>query len=576
MPMNRPPPKKPAAYDQEARVPAMLRVRGDQIVGIEDHLGNVLGMPLTVKAAGGPSGVLGIRASDASPAIPLPIEKSTKLRVQVAGGALYIRTPWDATYDAVQCVLVSTNRTIDSNNPVELGGARRIPVATADADIYTAWSGAAGGTTLLAGQGDDAPPQRYNGSTIGGNHKNEFCLHATAAGHGKTDADIGSLWAGSTLQYVLASIVDANTLRFVETATASVASIAGQTLTHVSGAASTASIAVTASASGRFPTLNNRSVAVFLDGVPIDQARDAVYAGARLEIRESYGIVNPVAYAAWLRTQVGRVSSGAAPSDAVADDVVVRYRWVFGENGSVTNNAETEFVSTVAVSNSSSAISWVQAARPNPTGGTEKTYVPDISPISGYDLKAIADTAAISTTLNIDTATWLDAKNPPNRQVQLVFVSTTPTIGQILGLSPLRGPTSRGRRAANTSRAGYFSTAKKNYIYAQNGLPYGSTTIPAGTVVKGVAYRHIYNPQRTPDATVSTWYWDGDEIVVTVDFHKVSTLSTIGLPAVAEGWAVTAIESTAVTLFSPVVDGGQIAVACTAAYGHAQYRVSAV
>lgn len=57
--MNRPPPKKPADYNQEARVPAMLRVRGDQIIGIEDHLGNVLGMPLTVKAAGGPDGEIG-------------------------------------------------------------------------------------------------------------------------------------------------------------------------------------------------------------------------------------------------------------------------------------------------------------------------------------------------------------------------------------------------------------------------------------------------------------------------------------------------------------------------------------
>lgn len=53
MPTNRSPSKKTPAYGQEARVPAMLRVRGDQIVGIEDHLGNVLGMPLTVKTSGG-------------------------------------------------------------------------------------------------------------------------------------------------------------------------------------------------------------------------------------------------------------------------------------------------------------------------------------------------------------------------------------------------------------------------------------------------------------------------------------------------------------------------------------------
>lgn len=63
--------------------------------------------------------------------------------------------------------------------------------------------------------------------------------------------------------------------------------------------------------------------------------------------------------------------------------------------------------------------------------------------------------------------------------------------------------------------------------------------------------------------------------LVTFDFHKTSALSTLRLPAVAEGWAVTPIDVSGVTLFSPVVDGGQIGVACTASYGYAQYRVSA-
>ena len=75
--------------------------------------------------------------------------------------------------------------------------------------------------------------------------------------------------------------------------------------------------------------------------------------------------------------------------------------------------------------------------------------------------------------------------------------------------------------------------------------------------------------------TVASWYWDGNDIVITFDFHKTSALSTIRLPAVAEGWVVTPIDASGVTLFSPVVDGGQVGVACTAPYGYAQYRVSA-
>ncbi|WP_153159679.1 SGNH/GDSL hydrolase family protein [Zoogloea sp. 1C4] len=59
MPMDQLPPKVPptaaSAEDvREALVPVQMRVRGDQIVGLVDHMGNELGMPLTViKSDGG-------------------------------------------------------------------------------------------------------------------------------------------------------------------------------------------------------------------------------------------------------------------------------------------------------------------------------------------------------------------------------------------------------------------------------------------------------------------------------------------------------------------------------------------
>lgn len=60
---KRPDPNYPDT--QLARVPAILRVRGDQIVGIEDHKGNLLGMPMT--ATTGPDGgvVFGIPSGGA-------------------------------------------------------------------------------------------------------------------------------------------------------------------------------------------------------------------------------------------------------------------------------------------------------------------------------------------------------------------------------------------------------------------------------------------------------------------------------------------------------------------------------
>ena len=59
MPMDQLPPKAPptaaSAEDvREALVPVQMRVRGNQIVGLVDHMGNELGMPLTaIKSDGG-------------------------------------------------------------------------------------------------------------------------------------------------------------------------------------------------------------------------------------------------------------------------------------------------------------------------------------------------------------------------------------------------------------------------------------------------------------------------------------------------------------------------------------------
>lgn len=58
MPMDKlpalvPPSNASADATKEARVPAFLRVKSGQVIGIEDHLGNVLGLPVTAKVLDG-------------------------------------------------------------------------------------------------------------------------------------------------------------------------------------------------------------------------------------------------------------------------------------------------------------------------------------------------------------------------------------------------------------------------------------------------------------------------------------------------------------------------------------------
>lgn len=109
MPMDRPPSKKHPTYVQEARVPAMLRVRGDQIVGIEDHQGNVLGMPLTVKTSGGSDG--GVASSKVRPEILVGTEKIQLLRPQIIQSADVM---WDSSAGVTPTITPGSGCTIVS------------------------------------------------------------------------------------------------------------------------------------------------------------------------------------------------------------------------------------------------------------------------------------------------------------------------------------------------------------------------------------------------------------------------------------------------------------------------------
>ena len=535
------------------------------------------------------SGVMGIRADDASPAIPLPVEKSKRLLVQMSGGAIYVRYAFDATWDAVQKVLIDKARSAYKNNPVEFGGCNKIPVATADADTATVW-GTTGASNPLANQGDDAPPMYINGTYIAGNHGASIAKSVTVAGHGKTEADIGSLWdiadSGYSNNYTIWAVPDANTLYLLSQRGAGktdtdtywgheVTTLTGKNFAHLDGATNTAGFAPSAQATIQLlPAINNRILQFFIDGVEV-QASDGVYRCAKFEVREQYSIVNPPAIYAWLRANCGRLGNNWTPPDALEVDVVVKNAYLFGENGACANTHEPKFLKGLTLG----FVPAVQGTQPYYSGKVLSGYAPGVSPVTAgatYDFKAIAAlTTAPSSDADLASAVWLDAKNPPNRLLHLVTNAGVNEFGSLYGYSPLRSPTGRVSRPANVNTAGFFSTARKAYPKAVTGSVYPSGIVPAGTSLKIVAYRHIYNSAATPDATVASWFWDGNDIVVTFDFHKTSALSTLRLPAVAEGWAITPIDVSGVTLFSPVVDSGQIGVACTASYGYAQYRVSA-
>ncbi len=516
-----------------------------------------------------------------------PSKKS--FTVQVSAGAVYVRTEWDATWDSVQKVLIDTARTAYANNPVEFGGARKIYASAAASATASEWA-STGASNPLANQLDDAPPMFYNSTWIGGNHGASIAKLCTATAHGKTQADIGSLWDGPyTKNYTIARIVDANTLLiFSEKGAASlntdaywgqeVTTLTGVAFPHISGATNNATFTVASSSTAQItPVLSRRSVVMKINGSAVGTT-DAVYSCTSFTIEENYSIVNPPLLFDWLRANVGTLTNNWTPSDSVGVDSTVFNNWAFQCNGCVVNRQTLTFPKSVTFGYAGAQ----QALAPYYSGKVLSGYVPGCSSITvganTYDLTAMANLATIPADVPLNSASWLDAKKPPNRMAEIVSSAGVIEFGLVLGYSPVNGISAKGLRPSKIDTAGFFG-ANSRKIYSKDitgAAAFASAIVPVDSTWKCTAYRHVYNiAAKAPDASVATWFEDGPFVVVIIDFHKMSTLTLLQIPVNFDGWFAQFVDSSNVKMLSPVVNGGYLAVACSATYGFAEILLTA-
>ena len=133
---------------------------------------------------------------------------------------------------------------------------------------------------------DDVAPQRVWGTTLGANH-GWSATTLTAAGHGKTVACQGAIYAAGGKQWMLMKIIDANTLLVTQVGANGAAPTGAYT--YVSGPGPTASITATAAVVGQFyPSIQKRTVRTIVDGSPVSYG-DHPYRD-RVQLRETYEV----------------------------------------------------------------------------------------------------------------------------------------------------------------------------------------------------------------------------------------------------------------------------------------------
>lgn len=510
------------------------------------------------------------------PDIAYPINDET-LVLAVDGTDAYVRTVYSDTYDLVQKIRYGLNAVWSNNviNPIDM---RLIPRTTAkDSTISIYPSG-----TQVASQGDDATPVNYNSTYIGANHGALIVHELIAAGHGKGNVDVGSIYEYGGYQWTIVRVLADNKLWVVSQNTGTTywqfnttsGFLAGKTLTHVSGGTNTASFTPTGDAMTQLlSAVNNHTKKIVINGFK-EITTAGVYDAKYVDFIDSYDLMNPPAILAYLQAHVGTASEQNLSVDSIISDMRISYTYRYGLNGSMSVNMQPPS-KTAKLFGFAGA---VQAANLPYSGKTLLQYVPKVGPIVGpsktWNFANVEDISTTIDSINFLKASWVNPDIPPDRMAQIVKNGGVKEVGQIIGYSTTRGA-SRPEVRKNTNDAGFVHTTRKMYPKALIGNIYPSNIMPAGTVQNLVAYRSVFNPNKLPSATVFTWYHDNNDIIIVFDTHVSGSMVNLPLPQSFDGKNVSVIEKNDnVTVHSEIVCDGGILVSVTNNYGSALIRLS--
>lgn len=442
--------------------------------------------------------------------------------------------------------------------------------ASHDASRVFNWTQVALNGLVLHTCGDDAAPYRINDTTLGANHGYSK-TRLTMTAHGKTLADVGSVWTDGSQQWVICGIYSVNQLEVTNRTLNTSSSGSSGTLTHVSGATNTSTINWTAKTALQwYPMLKNHKISVTADGKNIDPTSTTPVQFDKLVVSQSYELMTKPAIVEWLIAHAG--SSADFTEYSAASNVSVSMNYTFDKYGNCTINTDFLALDTVALTTSdSAAIMFIQTARLTPAlDGNVYYYMPKALSLVHegvtYDFanKADVSTFAPTTRLQMTPSRCVATGQLLDRVVQL-----TNNWGYATGYLPILSadPTVRRTLAAkkalelnNNEAKIYFSAIDSASI----------TTLNPGDFFSVTAYRNYFRRPagRTNSYTVSSKQGD----FLFLDWH-IATLDQVALPTELIGRALSVVEkSDTVTVLSQAATS-RVAVKTTGA-GYAVLKFS--
>ena len=432
----------------------------------------------------------------------------------VKGNILYLRAQdWCPTRDFVwKCSKINQNHW--AGNPYFNIEAAYTCSKEAPADDLS-------GLTLWKESHDDVTPVKILGTNIGGNH-GFFCVdEISAPDHGKTEADIGSVWLDSSDRtYCLVKVSDSNTLSFVmfdESIMSSGRMLCGRpsgVLYHKSGAQHPQEITIMSCRGNQlWQSFNHYTIQFYVDGIAQELPENAVLEGNHFAIETSYNLIYVPAILEYLIARAGSNTNQSHHSEEITQSYLqLCVRHEFHENASVSTYSSFRIHQNMDVQ----YIGLVQSM----TVGTEPiAYIPDTI----YERLTPQDN---TTLLAFIREAWKSEQKVPYRYYQ--FADNAFEKGMALAYDRSFGWGSNEARLSKNSIAGMYYTSRKQYpMFISN------TTLSAGDSFDGLAARMpLYRYDE--DLTAVCWYWIGEDIVLMIDSHRAIEKDLL-LPAYFNG-----------------------------------------
>ncbi len=429
------------------------------------------------------------------------------------------------------------------------------------------WEQGQGRTSYVS---DESAPLNVNGVFMGGNHA-ASCVRLTINNHGKTVADVGTLWRDSAgKDWVLTNIVDKNRIKVMATEHGSGSqlwvfsrAISGDTLTRIeNGTATDEILTFTAKTNDQqFPSVRNsvQTVTAYLpDGTTkvLDLATSQSVKADKIEIVDTYEITDPTLLAEELqRGHKEGYSETNLPNYNPGDTVItykqiitimddgtvltefdhkleqkINYLAYYGYQylmkGNLGGGVKRLMPGTIAFE----ANPAVFTARDSATADTSKTVTFDFSePRQLYRL----DTGLEYNTFDLPAPhhqfnknSWLDQNTVPNRLIDFMcYADGTSDIAFASGFLPI-GDGTKEARLKNTYYSFYMPATAKAYPYLIN-----QNKTAQGATIKAVAYRKFEDADRF-DGQASVYSVPlNDTVYYNVDLLKDGSV-TFDIPGV--------------------------------------------